>query len=299
MTFRFVALSVIACAAQFSIASPSTAAELFGSRGGWQLFNDDDGCGMTSDYEGPGDSTLTVIKYLDGHFGTMLSNFNWSAKEGDSFKVAYVVNNSTFSGSAIGATANGKSGFISRFGPDFESDFGKGNSLYVLKDDTLVDRLSLRGTGAALVALNSCLTKVRAKKFADDRERARWADLPQDPFSKREDTGRTSSLPSEPIPIGSQANWATDNDYPTSAMREGRQGTTSFRALIGADGRVTDCFVTVSSGSTDLDETTCSLVTRRAKFKPAVDRTGKFSLGAFASSVRWSIPEDPAPSAAQ
>jgi protein TonB len=94
------------------------------------------------------------------------------------------------------------------------------------------------------------------------------------------------------VPKGRPGEWATDNDYPTSAMREGKQGVTGFRVSIGPDGKVTDCSVTKSSGSPELDDTTCKLITRRARFTPAMDGEGKPTTGSYASSVRWQIPKD-------
>ena len=93
-------------------------------------------------------------------------------------------------------------------------------------------------------------------------------------------------------PKGRPGDWATDNDYPTSAMREQKQGVTGFRVSIGPEGRVTDCSVTRSSGSSELDETTCKLITRRARFTPAMDGDGRPTTGAYSSSVRWQIPKD-------
>ena len=93
-------------------------------------------------------------------------------------------------------------------------------------------------------------------------------------------------------PKGRPGDWATDNDYPTSAMREQKQGVTGFRVSVGADGRVSDCSVTRSSGSSELDDTTCKLITRRARFTPALDGDGKPTTGTYSSSVRWQIPKD-------
>ena len=59
--------------------------------------------------------------------------------------------------------------------------------------------------------------------------------------------------PKSAQPKGNPGNWATTNDYPTRALREEREGTTSFRVTVGPDGRVTSCDITGSSGSDDLD----------------------------------------------
>jgi len=98
--------------------------------------------------------------------------------------------------------------------------------------------------------------------------------------------------PKQPTPKGNPANWATTNDYPTRALREEREGTTSFRVSVGPDGRVTGCSVTSSSGSPDLDDATCANVTRRARFNPATDGEGQATSGSYSNRVRWVIPKD-------
>jgi periplasmic protein TonB len=98
--------------------------------------------------------------------------------------------------------------------------------------------------------------------------------------------------PRQAAPRGNPGNWATTNDYPSRALREEREGTTGFRVSVGPDGRVTDCSITSSSGHSDLDEATCSNVTRRARFAPATDGDGNPTTGSYASRVRWVIPKD-------
>ena len=94
------------------------------------------------------------------------------------------------------------------------------------------------------------------------------------------------------VPKGSPANWATTNDYPTRALREERAGTTGFKVSVGPDGRVTSCSVTSSSGSPDLDEATCSNVTRRARFSPAIDGDGNPTTDTYSNKIRWVIPTE-------
>lgn len=98
--------------------------------------------------------------------------------------------------------------------------------------------------------------------------------------------------PKKAQPKGNPANWATTNDYPTRALREERQGVTGFRVSVGPDGRVTSCSVTSSSGSPDLDEATCSNVTRRARFSPATDGEGNPTTDSYSNRIRWVIPND-------
>lgn len=98
--------------------------------------------------------------------------------------------------------------------------------------------------------------------------------------------------PKQPTPRGNPGSWATTNDYPTRALREEREGTTGFRVTVGPDGRVTDCQVTSSSGSPDLDEAACANVRRRARFNPATDGEGQPTTGSYSNRVRWVIPKD-------
>jgi protein TonB len=94
-----------------------------------------------------------------------------------------------------------------------------------------------------------------------------------------------------PSPKGNPGNWANTNDYPSRALQQEREGTTGFRVTVGANGRVTDCQITSSSGHPDLDQATCTNVTRRARFDPALDGSGNPTTGSYSNRVRWQIPK--------
>jgi len=93
-------------------------------------------------------------------------------------------------------------------------------------------------------------------------------------------------------PKGRPGDWVTTNDYPSRALREEREGTTGFRLSVGPDGRVTNCEITSSSGSPDLDAATCDNLRRRARFTPATDGEGQPTSGSYSSRTRWVIPKD-------
>ena len=101
-----------------------------------------------------------------------------------------------------------------------------------------------------------------------------------------------SFTPKAPVPRSNPGGWATTDDYPNRAMREGVQGTTGFRLTVGPDGRVTSCEITSSSGSAELDNATCALTSRRARFTPATDGEGHPTTGSYSNKVRWVIPKD-------
>ncbi len=94
-----------------------------------------------------------------------------------------------------------------------------------------------------------------------------------------------------PIPKGNPGMWANTNDYPSKALQNELEGTTGFSVTVGPDGRVTECQIVASSGSPDLDQATCMNVTRRARFDPALDLSGKPISGRYQNRVRWQIPE--------
>lgn len=93
-----------------------------------------------------------------------------------------------------------------------------------------------------------------------------------------------------PVPKGNPGNWANANDYPSLALMNEIEGTTGFQLTIGPDGLVTNCTILSSSGSPDLDESTCTNVTRRARFEPALDAKGIPTSGRYANRIRWKIP---------
>ena len=84
----------------------------------------------------------------------------------------------------------------------------------------------------------------------------------------------------------------TDDDYPASAIRAEAQGTTAIRLSVGADGRVTGCTVSRSSGNSALDSTACSLAQRRFRFTPAQDTNGNNVAGTVTRSIQWRLPDE-------
>lgn len=80
------------------------------------------------------------------------------------------------------------------------------------------------------------------------------------------------------------------DDYPLEALRNGEQGVVAFVLTVGPDGAVQNCTVAEYSGSTELDNLTCTLLTKRARFVPATDGSGQRTIGSYSSRVRWVLP---------
>ena len=88
------------------------------------------------------------------------------------------------------------------------------------------------------------------------------------------------------------ASYFSDDDYPQDAIRNEQQGTTGVRLEVGPDGRVTNCTVTSSSGSSSLDNTTCRLLRSRARFTPATDSSGNRTTDSVTTRISWRLPEE-------
>lgn len=84
-----------------------------------------------------------------------------------------------------------------------------------------------------------------------------------------------------------------DSDYPEAAKAELVGGTVSVRYLVGVTGRVSDCRVTRSSGSADLDATTCRLIEQRFRYKPSRDARGRAVPAIIVENHSWIVNDDP------
>lgn len=92
-------------------------------------------------------------------------------------------------------------------------------------------------------------------------------------------------------PRGNPGEWITTSDYRSTWINRGYEGVASFALNIDERGRVTDCSITRSTGHSALDQATCRLLERRARFEPARNASGAVTAGSYSSSVNWTIPE--------
>lgn len=81
-----------------------------------------------------------------------------------------------------------------------------------------------------------------------------------------------------------------NDDYPRAAKRAGAEGTVRVVYTVDTDGRARDCRVTGSSGSAELDETTCRLVERRFRYRPARDGEGRPVPERVGKVYTWYLP---------
>lgn len=161
------------------------AAEIIGAPGGWEVFRDEKSCGMTRDYDVPGETQMTVISYPAGDIRIMITNTGWSAKRDALYDISYQLNGTAYAGAkAVGTGDRARKGFVSTFVADFADDFAKGSVLRVMLDGEEIERLSLTGSGAAMAMVDKCLVDLRTAVSKAEREKERRARLPKDPFAR-------------------------------------------------------------------------------------------------------------------
>lgn len=90
---------------------------------------------------------------------------------------------------------------------------------------------------------------------------------------------------------GTKAAWRSgtirDRDYPREASRTKTGGDVETRFTIEANGRVSGCRVTRSSGDASLDRTTCRLIEERFRFRPATNAVGEPVASQYGWRQSW------------
>ena len=98
---------------------------------------------------------------------------------------------------------------------------------------------------------------------------------------------------------GSDPDWTggkiRDKDYPKALREANISGTTVTEVAVGANGRPTACRVIRTSGSRELDATTCRLIMQRFKFKPARNAAGQAIDSHIEYDQEWDAPPPPPP----
>lgn len=93
------------------------------------------------------------------------------------------------------------------------------------------------------------------------------------------------------VPRTSPETWLTNDDYPAASLKNREFGIVEFRLDIDPRGDVTACRILVSSGFWRLDQQTCAIMMKRARFKAARGAAGEPIAAAFRSRFRWLLPQ--------
>ncbi len=96
----------------------------------------------------------------------------------------------------------------------------------------------------------------------------------------------------KPVPRGTPSYlWVTTDDLPAKVLNRGEMVITEYRMMILETGRVGNCEIVQSSGYPILDEKTCTLLVRRARFKKWKQSAEQPIDNVYTGRVRWADPD--------
>ena len=83
------------------------------------------------------------------------------------------------------------------------------------------------------------------------------------------------------------------SDHPRRGDGSAIAGTVGLRFVVAPDGRIADCAVTRSSGSGELDATTCRLIRKRFRYRPARNAAGAPVAATILGEHVWDVGAEP------
>ncbi|HCF24260.1 MULTISPECIES: energy transducer TonB [unclassified Novosphingobium] len=104
------------------------------------------------------------------------------------------------------------------------------------------------------------------------------------------DPAQYAALRQAPVPASSPSTWLGTQDYPYRSLYRGANGIVQFRLAVDAAGAVSGCHVLYRTNPDDFADLTCKLLTKRARFNPALDSSGAPVRSFYVGKVRWIIP---------
>ena len=81
-------------------------------------------------------------------------------------------------------------------------------------------------------------------------------------------------------------------NYPAESLQRGEQGRVGFQLTFEADGSLTACAITQSSGFAALDNGTCDMLAQSAKIEPARDTEGRRVSAVRTGYIDWKLPSN-------
>lgn len=153
---------------------------------GWVIspLEDADGsCFMETSFEGHSPTELTLVINYEGVPSLIVANESWTIKNGEEYQIDYELFGGAY---AKHPTLGGSGGsLVTRFEKSFVDYFSKSNYLHLIRDGVIVDRLSLKGSAAAVAEVRRCIAHIQRQADAINRERRKFEDIPANPFSDR------------------------------------------------------------------------------------------------------------------
>lgn len=91
-------------------------------------------------------------------------------------------------------------------------------------------------------------------------------------------------------PANPPGSWITNDDYPITAIRNGANGLIQFRLDVDPEGKIAACHILARTSPDEFADLTCRLITKRARFEPALDAGGKPVRSYFVNTAHFAMP---------
>lgn len=88
-------------------------------------------------------------------------------------------------------------------------------------------------------------------------------------------------------PLSNPDMWFRSADFPMHAAMQGHNGSVQARLDVDAAGKLSGCHVLRRTNPDEFAEVTCEVLTKRAKFSPALDAAGKPVKSFYMFKLRW------------
>lgn len=285
------------------LAAPASATD-WDSVGGWDVYEvDATRCVVGRVFPEAGGATFGIIMSVHGDTRVFATSGGWSARTGDKLEARVGLDGAILmAGPATGIEQNDRRGFVTAAGPSFMDRFATAKRLTVqLGVDGRSQTLALAGSAGGLAQGRRCLDNLREERARPGLTApfaARGAPTSAPPRMSGASATTAFGTPPRPavaaspaVPRGARSSWIEADDYPAAALRSAQEGTVTVKLAISSSGGVAGCDILRSSGSSALDETTCRMIQRRARYRPAFDHDGRPVASFDRHTVRWTLPD--------
>jgi TonB family protein len=243
---------------------------IVGTAGGWEIVEGKNDCSARADYQdgtaiefGPAHST--------GWSSLVMWNERWRSIVADKKYTIRIQFDNAASSYVQGEgmkTSDAGGLFVSWDDTGVLPEAMIASRLKLWNGSNFIGAYDLKGSAAAVRSVARCSGRANVRPKADPFAAPDAPELP---------TGMSSASPI--------SRWVTADDYPSNALREEKEGTSTLKIGVDRKGLVQSCVVAASSGSTDLDEAACRAVSRRARYEAGAPKT-------TTEIVQWQIPRN-------
>lgn len=239
-------------------------------------------------------TTFGIIMSVDGEVRVFATGAGWPVRAGEAVDAEVAFDRkAAIRGTSVGIEQQRNRGFVAAADANLLDGFAAAKALTVRAGTAARRDMPLTGSAAGLAQGRRCVAALREQRgtVASPAAVQRVANTNPAPRPVFNAPPVKLALASRAVPRASLASWFGDVDYPSAALRQRQEGTTNVRLAIDRSGAVAGCDVVGTSGSAALDEETCKILKRRARYRPALDAGRRPVDSVEQQTVRWKLPE--------